>query len=186
MCNDHSRYCSTTGNFSAVSRKILDRLPDRDDRMSYVYVVRFALCVFVTSCARYDRHTFHILVSGGITYLCMADDAFPRKVAFMCLDSIMQRFTQATRPASLSTRSSLINPCHRHILPRVKPPLICLSTTPFRPSCSSRCRVPPPPQRHRRDALRCILTLPRAPADGTFQQEHRRARQDQQSQRRSR
>jgi hypothetical protein len=65
-----------------VSRKILDRLPDRDDRMSYVY----------------DRHTFHILVSAGITYLCMADDAFPRKVAFMCLDSIMQRFTQVLHP----------------------------------------------------------------------------------------
>jgi hypothetical protein len=40
----------------------------------------------------------HCQLLAFLTIIRMADDAFPRKVAFLYLDSIMQRFTQASFP----------------------------------------------------------------------------------------
>mmetsp|Transcript_19263 Transcript_19263/g.45040 ORF Transcript_19263/g.45040 Transcript_19263/m.45040 type:complete len:219 (-) Transcript_19263:216-872(-) len=71
-----AEYTSTSGNFTAVTRRILEKIPPKDSRMSYVY----------------DRHIFHIMVFDGITFLCMADEEFGRRIPFMFLDDVKSRF----------------------------------------------------------------------------------------------
>lgn len=58
-----AEHSSNTGNFANVARRILEKIPPKDSRMSYVY----------------DRHIFHIMVYDSITYLCMADEDFGRR-----------------------------------------------------------------------------------------------------------
>mmetsp|Transcript_20750 Transcript_20750/g.49309 ORF Transcript_20750/g.49309 Transcript_20750/m.49309 type:complete len:219 (-) Transcript_20750:765-1421(-) len=71
-----AEYTATTGNFTSVTRRILEKIPPKDSRMSYVY----------------DRHIFHIMVFDGLTFLCMADEEFGRRTPFMFLDDIKNRF----------------------------------------------------------------------------------------------
>ena len=51
----------------------------------------------VTSRVSYsqDRHLFHVLTSSGLCFLCMADEAFGRRVPFAFLEEVKARFTQA-------------------------------------------------------------------------------------------
>eukprot|EP00808_Paulinella_micropora_P031456 g62300.t1 len=65
-----------TGNFSTVTRVLLKKIPDQDGKLSYIY----------------DKFVFHYMVSDGLTYLCMADQQFPRLVAFQFLEDIRTRF----------------------------------------------------------------------------------------------
>lgn len=39
-----------------------------------------------------DRHVFHVLQSGGLTYLCMSTDAAGRRLPFAYLDDVQGRF----------------------------------------------------------------------------------------------
>jgi len=71
-----AEYTATSGNFTTVTRRILDKIPPNDSRMSYVY----------------DRHLFHCMVQDGLTYLCMADEEFGRRVPFTFLEDIKNRF----------------------------------------------------------------------------------------------
>lgn len=57
-----AEFAAGTGNFASVTRKILEKIPGTDSRMSYV-------C---------DRHIFHIMVHDGLTYMCMAEEEFGR------------------------------------------------------------------------------------------------------------
>ena len=57
-----AEFAAGTGNFASVTRKILEKIPGADSRMSYV-------C---------DRHIFHIMVHDGLTYMCMAEEEFGR------------------------------------------------------------------------------------------------------------
>ena len=68
-----------TGNFSTVSRVLLKKIPDQDNKCSYIY----------------DKYVFHYMVSDGLTYLCMSDTEFSRPLAFQFLNDVMARF-QAT------------------------------------------------------------------------------------------
>lgn len=43
-------------------------------------------------CNNYYRFIFHYMVEGGITYLCLADDQFGRRIPFSFLDNIKNRF----------------------------------------------------------------------------------------------
>jgi hypothetical protein len=52
---EHSQ---VTGNASLVALELLGKLPQSDVRVSYVA----------------DRHAFHCLVSGGLTYLCVSTE----------------------------------------------------------------------------------------------------------------
>mmetsp|Transcript_17928 Transcript_17928/g.43317 ORF Transcript_17928/g.43317 Transcript_17928/m.43317 type:complete len:212 (-) Transcript_17928:26-661(-) len=72
-------FAAGTGNFAAVTRKILEKIPGNDSRMSYV-------C---------DQHIFHIMVFEGLTYMCMAEEDFGRRAAFSFLEDIKNRFTSA-------------------------------------------------------------------------------------------
>lgn len=74
-----AEFTSTSGNFTTVTRRILEKIPQNDSKMSYVY----------------DRHIFHYVVSEGITYLCMADEDFGRRVPFAFLEDIKGRFKAA-------------------------------------------------------------------------------------------
>jgi len=74
-----AEFTSTQGNFTIVTRRILDKIPQNDSKMSYVY----------------DRHIFHYIVEEGITYLCMADEEFGRRVPFAFLEDIKNRFKAA-------------------------------------------------------------------------------------------
>jgi vesicle-associated membrane protein 7 len=72
-----AEFSAASGNASTVARRILEKLPaSGDSRVSYSQ----------------DRHIFHILKSDGLTYLCMADDAFGRRIPFAYLEDIQMRF----------------------------------------------------------------------------------------------
>jgi len=72
-----AEFTSTSGNFTTVTRRILEKIPRTDSRMSYVY----------------DQHVFHYIVSGGLVYMCMADEAFGRRLPFVFLEEINRRWT---------------------------------------------------------------------------------------------
>lgn len=67
-----------SGNFPQITRKILGRLP-RQGRFSYAY--NSAYC-------------FHYMSSGELVVLCLADEAFPRRIAFLYLEDIYSRFLE--------------------------------------------------------------------------------------------
>jgi len=72
-----AEFTATSGNFTTVTRRILEKLPRTDSRMSYVY----------------DRHVFHYIVSGGLVYMCMADEPFGRRLPFVFLEDIIRKWT---------------------------------------------------------------------------------------------
>eukprot|EP01112_Ceratiomyxa_fruticulosa_P007955 TRINITY_DN206_c0_g1_i1.p1 TRINITY_DN206_c0_g1~~TRINITY_DN206_c0_g1_i1.p1 ORF type:complete len:255 (+),score=45.25 TRINITY_DN206_c0_g1_i1:206-970(+) len=72
-----AEFTNTSGNFTTVTRRILDKIPTTNDsKMSYVY----------------DRHIFHYIVEDGMTYLCMADEEFGRRIPFAFLEDVKGRF----------------------------------------------------------------------------------------------
>nr|CAD1838626.1 unnamed protein product [Ananas comosus var. bracteatus] len=72
-----AEFAAVTGNTGAVARRILERLPaDADSRL----------------CFSQDRYIFHVLRADGITFLCMANDTFGRRVPFLYLEDIHMRF----------------------------------------------------------------------------------------------
>lgn len=42
-----------------------------------------------------DRHLFHVVCASGIVYLCMADEAFGRRLPFSFLEEVKHRFSAA-------------------------------------------------------------------------------------------
>ena len=68
---------SVSGNANMIAQRILDRLPPDDTRVSYSQ----------------ERHLFHILVSDGITFLCMADESMRRRLPFGFLEDLRERYT---------------------------------------------------------------------------------------------
>eukprot|EP00301_Raphidiophrys_heterophryoidea_P019831 c4677_g1_i1.p1 GENE.c4677_g1_i1~~c4677_g1_i1.p1 ORF type:complete len:249 (+),score=44.19 c4677_g1_i1:1-747(+) len=82
-----AEFTPAAGNFTIVTRRILEKIPaGQNTKMSYTY----------------DAHLFHFIVSNGLTYLCMADEAFPRRIAFSFLEDLEQRF-QGTYGARAQT-----------------------------------------------------------------------------------
>ncbi|KAN0035948.1 hypothetical protein ACTA71_005242 [Dictyostelium dimigraforme] len=63
-----AEFTSTNGNFIQITRRILDLIPPNDTKMSYVY----------------ENDT--------LTYLCMADEEFGRRIPFTFLDDVKNRF----------------------------------------------------------------------------------------------
>mmetsp|Transcript_21485 Transcript_21485/g.54152 ORF Transcript_21485/g.54152 Transcript_21485/m.54152 type:complete len:219 (+) Transcript_21485:105-761(+) len=78
-----TEYATASGNFITVSRVILEKIANQNNiKMSYLY----------------DRFTFHYMTAGGLTYLCMADESFPKRIAFSFLADTQRRFEAAYRP----------------------------------------------------------------------------------------
>ncbi|KAJ8421152.1 hypothetical protein Cgig2_013890 [Carnegiea gigantea] len=68
---------AVTGNAGAVARRILEKLPsEADSRL----------------CFSQDRYIFHILKADDLTFLCMANDTFGRRIPFSYLEDIHMRF----------------------------------------------------------------------------------------------
>ncbi|KAL8496338.1 hypothetical protein ACS0TY_020154 [Phlomoides rotata] len=74
-----AEFSAVTGNTGAVVRRILEKLTDTDPAESRL-------------CFSQDRYIFHILRSDGLTFLCMANDAFGRRIPFSYLEDIQMRF----------------------------------------------------------------------------------------------
>lgn len=89
-----AEYSASQGNANTVSRAILEKLPlNTDTRVSYSQ----------------DSHMFHVLCSGGLTYLCMADDAFGRRTPFAFLEEVQRRFTAAYGAGALTALAYAYN-----------------------------------------------------------------------------
>ncbi|KAL6005334.1 hypothetical protein ACLOJK_005900 [Asimina triloba] len=72
-----AEFSAVSGNTGAVARRILEKLPyEVDSRV----------------CFSQDRYIFHILRSDGLTFLCMTNDTFGRRVPFSYLEDIHMRF----------------------------------------------------------------------------------------------
>lgn len=67
---------SVSGNANVVARKLLEKLPTNNTRVSYAQ----------------EGQLFHVLVADGLTFLCMADEPLGRRVPFAFLEDIKQRF----------------------------------------------------------------------------------------------
>eukprot|EP00029_Vermamoeba_vermiformis_P002664 TRINITY_DN1303_c0_g1_i1.p1 TRINITY_DN1303_c0_g1~~TRINITY_DN1303_c0_g1_i1.p1 ORF type:complete len:255 (+),score=65.63 TRINITY_DN1303_c0_g1_i1:18-782(+) len=71
-----AEYAAKTGNIDKVVKKLLEKIPSADGRMSYVF----------------ESHYFHYVVEDGITYLCMAEESFGRRIPFAFLEDVKNRF----------------------------------------------------------------------------------------------
>ena len=71
-----AEYSTNTGNFNSIVNHILTKIPQKDCKLTYVY----------------DRHLFHYIQKSNLTYLCMADDSFGRRIPFAFLDDLITKF----------------------------------------------------------------------------------------------
>jgi len=97
-----AEYSNTTGNFTQISRRILEKIPQQDGKMSYVY----------------DKHVFHYVCSDAITYMCMTEQTFNRSMAFSFLEDIKKRFTSAYGSRGKTALSMAMNAEFSHVLQR--------------------------------------------------------------------
>mmetsp|Transcript_2915 Transcript_2915/g.3338 ORF Transcript_2915/g.3338 Transcript_2915/m.3338 type:complete len:235 (-) Transcript_2915:95-799(-) len=74
-----AEYTATSGNFPTITRVLLSKIPVQDGKMSYVY----------------DAHVFHYIVEDEMTYLCLADEEFKRRIPFLFLEDIKEKFKAA-------------------------------------------------------------------------------------------
>jgi len=72
----HTHTTDTEGNFPQVTRNLLSKITPGNEKMSIVYM----------------NNVFHYIVSDGITFMCMADEASKRRVAFSFLMDIKNRW----------------------------------------------------------------------------------------------
>jgi vesicle-associated membrane protein 7 len=68
-----------SGNFPTITRALLGKITDVDQKLSYGY----------------DNFMFHIVVDRGITYLCLADEKQKRRIPFLFLDDVRAKFQAA-------------------------------------------------------------------------------------------
>ncbi|KAG0238937.1 hypothetical protein BGW42_000099 [Actinomortierella wolfii] len=71
-----AEYTNSSGNFTTVTEAILEKIPPNNSKLTYVY----------------DRYLFHYICEDGLTYMCMADDTFGRRIPFAFLQDIKERF----------------------------------------------------------------------------------------------
>ncbi|KAM0939791.1 putative Longin domain, v-SNARE, coiled-coil domain-containing protein [Dioscorea sansibarensis] len=91
-----AEFSAVTGNAGAVARRILEKLSpgsEPDSRMSFSQ----------------DRYIFHVLRSDGITFICMANDTFGRRIPFSYLEDIHMRFMKNYGRVALSALAYAMN-----------------------------------------------------------------------------
>jgi vesicle-associated membrane protein 7 len=87
-----AEYTASSGNFPTVTRVLLSKIQsDTDSKMSYVY----------------DKHVFHYIVDNGITFLCMTDDDYKRRIVFSFLEDIIKLWYSLTHLLTHSPTHSL-------------------------------------------------------------------------------
>lgn len=65
-----------TGNFPTVTRVLLEKIPQQDGKMTYLY----------------DDYVFHYIVENGICYLCMSDEKNKHRIPFAFLEETKTNF----------------------------------------------------------------------------------------------
>ncbi|KAG6547318.1 hypothetical protein Mapa_011255 [Marchantia paleacea] len=89
-----AEFSAASGNASTVARRILEKLPTSgDSRVSYSQ----------------DRHIFHIMKADGLTFLCMANDTFGRRIPFAYLEDIQMRFVKTYGRGALTALAYAYN-----------------------------------------------------------------------------
>eukprot|EP00041_Stephanoeca_diplocostata_P005205 m.57969 g.57969 ORF g.57969 m.57969 type:complete len:217 (+) comp15633_c0_seq1:121-771(+) len=71
-----AEFTDSSGNFTTVTQNILDCIPDKDAKCTYVY----------------DRYLFHYVRERGVVFMCMADEGFGRRVPFAFLAAVQKDF----------------------------------------------------------------------------------------------
>ncbi|CAG9462420.1 unnamed protein product [Pedinophyceae sp. YPF-701] len=100
-----------SGNCGVVAQQILTQLDISDVRSSYAQ----------------DRHSFHILQSDGLVFLCMTQSALSRGVAFAFLQDVRDRFMQAHGEAAATALAYSLN---TDFSPVLRERMVYFSTTP--------------------------------------------------------
>ncbi|KAG2670714.1 hypothetical protein I3843_14G099000 [Carya illinoinensis] len=72
-----AEFSAVTGNPGVVARRILEKIPSQADSRL---------------CFSQETYIFHILRSDGLTFLCMANNTFGRRIPFSYLEDIHMRF----------------------------------------------------------------------------------------------
>lgn len=67
---------TATGNFPTVTRVLLEKIPQQDEKMTLVH----------------DDYVFHYIVENGICYMCMSDEKNKHRIPFAFLEDIKDRF----------------------------------------------------------------------------------------------
>eukprot|EP00854_Cymbomonas_tetramitiformis_P022307 gene22307-26909_t len=88
-----AEYSSTSGNASQIAMRVLEATTEAESRVSYSQ----------------DRHQFHLLSTHGITYLCMADEAFGRRIPFTFLEDIDTQFESKYGPEAQTAMAYAYN-----------------------------------------------------------------------------
>ncbi|CDH58873.1 vesicle-associated membrane protein 714 [Lichtheimia corymbifera JMRC:FSU:9682] len=73
-----TEHTNSNGNFGQVTQAILEKIPPTNSKLTYVY----------------GSHLFHYICEDGLTYMCMADDSFGRRIPFAFLQDIKERFLE--------------------------------------------------------------------------------------------
>ncbi|KAK3818412.1 MAG: putative vesicle-associated membrane protein [Benniella sp.] len=73
-----AEFTNSSGNFTTVTEAILEKIPPNNSKLTYVY----------------DRYLFHYICEDGLTYMCMADDSFGRRIPFAFLQDIKTKFLE--------------------------------------------------------------------------------------------
>ncbi len=72
-----TEYTGRSGNFVTVTRMLLGKInPATDAKMSYIY----------------DDFVFHYMVEDGVTYLCLSEEKDTRRIPFLFLQDMKERF----------------------------------------------------------------------------------------------
>lgn len=71
-----AEFTTSSGNFTTITRRLLEKIPSDSQKMSYVY----------------DRHVFHYVVERGLVFLCMSDEEFGTRVPFAFLEDVKARW----------------------------------------------------------------------------------------------
>jgi len=100
-----AEHTERTGNFEQVTRQLLKRIPAENKIMSYVYPK--------------EKFVFHYIVEDGITYLCMADEAFGRMVPFRFLDDIKEKFIDTFGDRAKTAIAYSFNPDFQKVIRRL-------------------------------------------------------------------
>lgn len=100
-----AEHTERTGNFEQVTRQLLKRIPAENKIMSYVYPK--------------EKFVFHYIVEDGITYLCMADEAFGRMVPFRFLDDIKEKFIDTFGDRAKTAIAYSFNPDFQGVIRRL-------------------------------------------------------------------
>ncbi|KAH7436744.1 hypothetical protein KP509_05G034000 [Ceratopteris richardii] len=89
-----AEYNATPSNASTVAKQILEKMPSvAESRVSYSQ----------------GRFIFHVIRIEGLTFLCMANDTFGRRIPFTFLEDIHSRFIKTYGPASYMALAYAMN-----------------------------------------------------------------------------